>query len=812
MTLQTRVVRVQTLVIEVRRGDRSGVAFAVGSVERQERRKRRKRRRRKRRRRRILRPDRPNTFRLLRSFTVVHQHGRCLARAILSLVDVDVIDPIFRRLSLETRGRHRTSLEDARGDSSAAAASAATRISSWASPRRSTRGSNARRRRRRWSSASSRVETHGTELGSVPRGRRFGSATSNVQSSRTRAAASTSCSRRSATSAARRATSSASCRRSRRSTWRASRWASRWASRSGTSARARGRGATSPRGRRRRRRGRPRPGRAQGESPPPPAASPEARRASSARWRTRGGSGIGSGSVGGGAGNVDAGTRGARREDSTARGSSPRPSSSPVRVPLARNRARMDAAVSSSARATSSAGAPSRATSDITPRVRARASGDISDAQDHAPPDEVPNEARTRVSASTSPRRNRGDTEDGDAERRNRGRNMRSTTSAGYYYPYSRSRTGTRPSSRLARDGYGCRNLVSGAYEPPPSSACPSSSPSLTARPAPQEFPPRGANSPPPRRFPPARLSPPTAPSARSPRAPLSLPPRGPPLTVRWVTPHPHGVTERPRHQPTEPKRRVRVRDVRRAEQRRPSEGEPTPRREFERERVAARVGRRSRFQRASTHVDDGGVVPARVNAAAAPRTSPAIHRSRVARSVTVATRKASATTARSDPLETRENLGLVREGSRRRGRRRARREKRRKVQTRRAARRGRRRPRRRGSRKEGVPERASGGRPGCLERLGRLWRRRAGDGRARAVVSSSVRPQRTDSRSDSDPDDPDPDDPDRGDPDPDPPRLDARRRHRTPPFSARARSTRARHGRLERLHVLALARVRFGG
>ena len=88
----------------------------------------------------------------------------------------------------------------------------------------------------------------------------------------------------------------------------------------------------------------------------------------------------------------------------------------------ARNRARIDAAASSSARATSSAGAPSRATSDITPALSARAPVAISRTRrttHHL--DEVPNEARTRVSASTSPRRNRGDAEDGDAERRNRG-------------------------------------------------------------------------------------------------------------------------------------------------------------------------------------------------------------------------------------------------------------------------------------------------------------------------------------------------------------------------------------------------------
>ena len=154
--------------------------------------------------------------------------------------------------------------------------------------------------------------------------------------------------------------------------------------------------------------------------------------------------------------------------------------------------------------------------------------------------DEVPNEAEDEglgfdESGGETEETPRTETPRGETEEKH----ARSTTSAGSTTRIP-ARTGTRPSSRLARDGHGCRNLVSGAYEPSPSSACPSSSPSLTARPAPPRVPSRAAPTrPPPRRFPPTRLSPPTAPSAPSPRAPLSLPPRGPPLTVRWVTPHP---------------------------------------------------------------------------------------------------------------------------------------------------------------------------------------------------------------------------------------------------------------------------------
>ena len=392
MTLQTRVVRVQTLVIEVRRGDRSGVAFAVGAssvgnvgnvgnvgdgnVDDDE----------------SFVPivPTPSVFSVRSpSYTST---GRCLARAILSLVTSAGSTQyfvVFR--SKRAGGRHRTSLEDARGDSSAAAASAATRISSWASPRRSTRGSNARRRRRRWSSASSRVDAGtGTgvgELGSVPRGRRFGSATSNVQSSRTRAAASTSCSRRSATSAARRATtSSASCRRSRRSTWRASR--------RGVAVGVAVRDVRARRGRGARRLredegggGVDVLGQVARKESLPGGVSPEAS-ARRARGGARGaGPGSGRGASAGARGTWTRGTRGARREDSTARGSSPRPSEQSGARPTRRGTAREWTPRCRPARARRRPPERRPARRATSRRASgARASGDISDAQDHAPP------------------------------------------------------------------------------------------------------------------------------------------------------------------------------------------------------------------------------------------------------------------------------------------------------------------------------------------------------------------------------------------------------------------------------------------
>ena len=109
----------------------------------------------------------------------------------------------------------------------------------------------------------------------------------------------------------------------------------------------------------------------------------------------------------------------------------------------------------------------------------------------------------------------------------------------------------------------------------------------------------RGANSPPS-----ATIS---FSASLSPNSALRAAPRAPPSPPREVHPQPsrgrrrapHRVTKRPRRQSTESKRRVRVRDVRRAEQRRREWNQH--RGEFERERVSARVGRRSRFQRGST-------------------------------------------------------------------------------------------------------------------------------------------------------------------------------------------------------------------